>query len=123
MAIVIGTRPASLDGCWSTWSEKQEPNTIRTEMEQVGETKVRRRSTGIYRKANVGRNFKSDIYHDFMLWFNVASQMGVVPTRVITPYLEEEVWRFVSAPEVSWISSTVFSASCELEQLPAWRSL
>ena len=123
MAVTIGTRPASLDGCWASWDEKQEPNTIRTSMEAAGYVKVRRRTTGIMRVAQVKRNFEAKDYDDFVSWFNVACQGGVVPTRMKTPYGKDEVWRFSEPPSISWIEPKAFSVSCSIEQLPAWSSL
>ena len=123
MAIQIGTRPASLDGCWASWDEKQEPNTIRTDMEATGYVKVRRRTTGIMRVAQVKRNFEAKDYDAVMSWFNVACQGGVIPTRMMTPYGKEEVWRFSEPPSITWIEPKAFSVSCSLEQLPAWSSL
>lgn len=123
MAITIGTRPASLDGCWASWDEKQEPNTIRTSMEAAGYVKVRRRTTGIMRVAQVKRNFEAKDYSDFVDWFNVASQGGVVPTRMKEPDGSEQVWRFTEPPTINWIEPKAFSVSCKIEQLPAWRGL
>ena len=123
MAVQIGTRPASLDGCWASWNEKQEPNTIRTNMENTGYMKVRRRTTGIMRVAQVSRNFEAKDYDDVMDWFNVACQGGVIPTRVTTPYGKQEVWRFTEPLSINWIEPKAFSVSANLEQLPAWRGL
>ena len=123
MAITIAARPAALDGCWSSWSEKQEPNILRTEMDLAGATKVRRRTTGITRIANVGRVFEAKYYDDFLRWFNVNCQQGVLPTRMKTPYLVEEVWRFTEAPEISWLETKAFSVTATIEQLPVWRGL
>ena len=123
MAVTIATRPAALDGCWSTWSEKQNPNIIRTTMDLPGAVKVRRRTTGITRYANIGRNFEAKHYQDFLNWFNVACQQGVLPTRIKTPYQKEEVWRFTEPPEITWVEPGVFTVSIAAEQLPAWRNL
>ena len=123
MAVTIGTRPADLDGCWATWSEQQEPNVIRTQMDAPGYTKVRRRTTGISRVANVARNFDAKDYDDFMRWFNVLCQQGVIPTRIMTPYGKEEVWRITEAPQITWIDPNVFSVKVQIEQQPAWAGL
>ena len=123
MAIQIGTRPASLDGCWASWDEKQEPNTIRTDMEATGYVKVRRRTTGIMRVAQVKRNFEAKDYDAVLDWFNVACQGGVIPTRMTTPYGKEEVWRFTEPFSISWIDPKAFSVSATIEQLPSWSSL
>ena len=123
MAITIGTRPATLDGCWASWDEKQEPNTIRTSMDATGYTKVRRRTTGIMRMAQVKRNFEAKDYDTVMDWFNVACQGGVIPTRMITPYGKEEVWRFTEPFSITWIEPKAFSVSATIEQLPSYRGL
>ena len=123
MALTIGTRPATLDGCWASWDEKQEPNTIRTDMDATGYTKVRRRTTGIMRVAQVKRNFEAKDYDDVVDWFNVACQGGVVPTRMMTPYGKEEVWRFTEPFSITWIEPKAFSVVAKIEQLPAWSTL
>jgi len=123
MAITIGTRPASLDGCWASWQEKQQPNVIRTDMDQPGNVKVRRRTTGISRVANVSVTLEATKYQDFLTWFNVACQGGVLPTRVTTPYGADEVWRFTEPPQISWIDPKAFSVTAQIEQLPAYRGL
>ena len=123
MAVTIGTRPATIDGCWASWNEKQQSNIIRTEMDQTGSVKVRRRSTGISRVANVTRNFPADKYSDFVNWFNVVCQGGVLPTRVTTPYGADEVWRFTEPPQITWLDPKAFSVSCTIEQIPAWEGL
>ena len=122
MAIPIGTRPSTLDGCWASWSEKAEPATIRTEFED-GTVKVRRRSTGKTRIANVSRVFAAKDYDAVQNWFNVACAQGIYPTRVMTPYKKEEVWRFTEAPDINWLDTNAFSASFKIEQLTGWDKL
>ena len=123
MAITIGTRPASLDGCWASWNEKQEPNTIRTNMDQPGNVKVRRRTTGISRVANVSVTLEATKYDDFVSWFNTACQGGVLPTRMTTPYGADEVWRFTEPPQITWVDPKAFSVTCQIEQLPAYKGI
>jgi hypothetical protein len=121
MAVTTGTRPADIDGCWASWSESQEPNVIRTEMDATGYIKTRRRTTGIMRMAEVSRTFEAKLYQDFLDWYNVACQQGVIPTKVMTPYGKEEIWRFTEPPQITWPDTKAFTVSCKLEQLPAWR--
>ena len=123
MAVSIGTRPLTIDGCWASWQEKQDSNVVRTEMDAAGYTKVRRRTTGISRKANARRVLEAKHYDAFIDWFNVACQGGVLPTRMKTPQGKEEVWRFTEAPEINWIDPKAFEVSVKIEQLPAWRGL
>ena len=123
MAITIANRPAALDGCWSSWTEKQNTNIIRTDMDLAGATKVRRRTTGITRIANVSRVFEAKHYDDVLRWFNVNCQQGVLPTRMKTPYMAEEVWRFTEAPEISWLETGAFAITTTIEQLPSFRGL
>ena len=120
MAIEIGSRPASLSGCFQTWNERQVANTIRTEMEN-GTVKVRRRTTGIYRQAEVGGVLKGSLYADFVAWWNVNCKQGSIPTRVVTPYGTEEVWRISEPPGIEWLQSgdnAAFRVSMKLERLP-----
>ena len=122
MTISIGTRPASLDGCWASWTERANPSVIRTEMSD-GTVKVRRRNTGKHRVATVARNFDAQDYQALQDWFTVACQQGVIPTRMTTPYGADEVWRFTQAPEISWLDPKAFTVSCNIEQLAGWESL
>ena len=120
MTIQIGARPASISGCFQTWNETQAANTIRTEMEN-GTVKVRRRTTGIYRKAEVSVTLQGDQYQDFVDWWNVNSQQGAIPTYVVTPYGTEEVWRIAEPPAIEWIQAgqkPAFRASMKIERLP-----
>lgn len=120
--INIASRPLDLAGCFQSWSEKQEPNIIRTSMES-GVVKVRRRTTGTYRKAAVSVTLNANLYKSFMDWFNINCQQGVLPTRMVTPYKKEEVWRFTSAPQIEWVDPVAFRATFEIEQLPQWKNL
>jgi hypothetical protein len=120
MAVQVAARPASLSGCFQSWSEKQVANSIRTDMEN-GTVKVRRRTTGIFRQADVSVTLKGDQYQDFVDWWNVNCQQGALPTRVITPYGAEEVWRIVEPPSIEWLQGNpnpAFRASMKLERLP-----
>lgn len=120
MAIQVASRPASISGCFQTWSERQAPNTIRTEMEN-GTFKVRRRTTGILRQAEGTMTLKGVQYSDFVDWWNVNCQQGALPTRIVTPYGAEEVWRISEPPAIEWIQSgerPAFRASLKLERLP-----
>ena len=122
MAIQIATRTVNMDGCWASWDEKAETNVIRTTMDD-GTIKVRRRGTGKIRTATVSRNFNSKDYDSFQLWFNVACKQGVIPTRMMTPYGKDEVWRFAEPPAINWIEPGAFSVACTIEQLPGWDKL
>lgn len=120
MTIQIGARPASISGCFQTWNETQVANTIRTEMEN-GTIKVRRRTTGIFRQADVSVTLQGDQYQDFVDWWNVNCQQGAIPTYVVTPYGAEEVWRIAEPPAIEWIQAgqkPAFRASMKLERLP-----
>lgn len=68
-------RPANIDGCWSAWAERDQAQFIRTQMES-GKVKVRRRTTGVHRTAEVSVTLKAELYDDFMHWFRVLCQAG-----------------------------------------------
>lgn len=119
MAIQIGTRPASISGCFQTWNETQVSNVIRTDMDNLT-VKVRRRTTGIFRQAEASVTLKADVYDDFVKWFNVDCQQGAVPTRVMMPNGREEVWRFSEPPAIEWVQHNVFRATVKLERLPGF---
>jgi hypothetical protein len=120
--INIATFPQTIDSCAQTWAEKQSPNTIRTSMENQT-VKVRRRTTGIQRVAEITITLKSDVYQDFVDFYNVDCQQGIVPARFTTPYGKSEVWRISNQPQIDWIDKKAFTVSMQIEQLPIWIGL
>lgn len=119
MAITVAARPGTISGKSQTWSEKQSPNVIRTTMEN-GTVKVRRRTTGILRRADVTMVLAGSLYTDFLTWYNTNCQQGVLPTYFITPYGASEIWRMTEPPSIEWINaaSPMFKASIKIERLP-----
>jgi len=121
--IYIAPRPVSIDSCMETWSETYLPNTIRTEMDDM-EVKVRRRSTGMVKKIDTTVKLKSSVYDDFVRWFEVNQQGGVVPTRIKRPQDGLEiVVRVKEPPQISWLQKDVFEAKMSWETMPAWKNL
>ena len=122
--IVIGSRPLSLDGCFASWSESFKANTIRTESEATGYVKVRRRTTGKTTMIECSLTLPADKYDDFIDWYFISCQAGVLPTRIKRPQDGKEiVVRFTEPPSISWPDKVAFSASVKFEQLPAWITL
>lgn len=123
--ITIGTRPASLDGCWQTWNEHDSSSIIRSEMDLGGFTKVRRRTTAAALQVDASVTLNASLYEDFQTWFRVNCGAGVWPTRVKRPDGKEVVMRMTQAPVIEWPEANVaaFRATVTLEQLPAWASL
>ena len=117
-------RPVGLPGCWSSWGEQDQPQIIRTSMDS-GDIKVRRRYTGLHRRADVSVRLPADSYDTFMTWFRVSCQNGVMPTNIIEPSGVESIWRFVEAPTIQWLGrgAEAFEASCSFERLPGWQEL
>lgn len=125
MAIDIGERPASLDGCWQTWAEQDAPATIRSEMDMGGFTKVRLRTTAAAWQVQASVTLPAELYGDFQAWFRQNCVRGVLPTRVKTPAGDEVVMRFATAPSIQWPEAEpgAFTATVTLEQLPQWVGL
>jgi hypothetical protein len=123
--ITIGTRPASLDGCWQTWSEHDATSVIRSEMDMGGFTKVRRRTTAAAWGVEAVVTLDASLYEDFQTWFRVNCAAGVYPTRVKRPDGKEVVMRMTQPPVYEWpeANKDVFRASVLLEQLPEWATL
>jgi len=123
--VQIAERPASLDGCWQTWSERDASSVLRSEMDMAGFVKVRRRTTAAAWTANASVMLKAELYQDFIDWFRVYSQAGVLPTRVKRPDGREVVMRFSAPPEIEWPERdrTMFRANVTLEQMPEWAAL
>ena len=123
MALVIGQRPVTIDGCMSAWQETYMPNTIRSAMDDM-EVKVRRRTTGLVLNVDCSVVLKAELYNDFLDWFRVAQQGGAIPTRIRRPNDNKEIVVRASAPPaIRWIEKTVFEVSMKFEQMPAWRGL
>ena len=115
----IAARPPQLDGCWSSWSESQTDNVVKSEMDS-GVVKTRPRFTGIQRRAEVSVRLKAELYKDFMGWYNVFQRQGAIPTKVMTPYKEEEIWQFMSPPKINWPEPGYFEATTALNQQSGW---
>jgi hypothetical protein len=88
------------------------------------EVKVRRRTTGMIRKIDTTVKLQASQYADFVQWFEIAQQGGVIPTRIKRPQDGKEiVVRVKEPPQVNWIEKTVFEASMSWETMPAWEGL
>ncbi len=88
-----------------------------------GSVKVRRRTTGVHRVAQVSVTLEADQYDVFMDWFRVSCRNGIKPTNIFEPTGIESVWRFIEPPQISWAEPQIraFTASCKLERLPSWQ--
>lgn len=105
----------------SSWKETSIPNVIRTSMEDQT-VKVRRRSTGIIRRAVATYIIDADQRPIWEDWFFTDCMSGVYPTRLIQGDDTVGVWRFVGNPTFEYNEFDVFIISVELEQLPGWVS-
>jgi hypothetical protein len=123
--ITIGSRPATIDGCFQTWAEADASSVIRSEMDLGGFVKVRRRTTAAAWQVQASVTLEAKLYEDFMTWFRVNCGAGVFPTRVKRPDGKEIVMRFAAPPAIDWPQAepNAFRASVTLEQLPAWKGL
>lgn len=123
--VTIGSRPATIDGCFSTWAEHDATSTIRSEMDLGGFVKVRRRTTAAAWQVEAAVTLDASLYDDFMTWYRVNCAAGVYPTRVKRPDGVELVMRFAAPPVIDWPERdpNAFRAACQLEQLPAWKGL
>ena len=115
----VGARPPTLDGCWSSWTETQSDNVVKSPMDS-GVVKTRPRFTGIQRRAEVMVKMKAENKKTFMEWFNIDQRQGAIPTLVMTPYGEEEIWQFLAPPTINWPEAGYFEASTELYQQSGW---
>lgn len=115
----LGARPPELDGCWSSWSEQQMDNVVKSPADS-GVVKTRPRFTGIQRRAEVMVRMRADKYQVFMDWFNVDQRQGAIPTTVKTPYGTEEIWQFITPPLINWPEAGYFEASTELYAQSGW---
>ncbi len=108
-----------------TWSEHDASSVIRSEMDQGGFTKVRRRTTAAAWLVDASVTLDASLYADFQTWFRVNCAAGVYPTRVKRPDGAEVVMRFTQPPVIEWPESNkgAFRATVSLEQMPAWVGL
>jgi hypothetical protein len=122
--VAYASRPGQLSGCWSSWSEQDQPQFIRTTMD-VGPPKVRRRTTGVYRMATVSGPILAPLVPSFWNWFRVLCQGGITPTNIVEPDGTESVWRFVEPPTVSWddLEGRYVMVGAKFERLPGWQTL
>ncbi len=111
----IGARPPQLTGCWKTWTEKDVEVVLRTEME-AGAVHTRRRYTGRSRLVQATVTLPANLYSIFRDWFLINQQQGAIPTYVVTPYGDEEVFQFVTSPSYSWPDAKAFTATVEMWQ-------
>jgi len=123
MAIQIGARPASIDGCMSSWSQDWKSNTIRSDMDDLT-VKVRRRTTGLITNIDCQVTLKASQWDDFIAWFRVNQMGGAIPTRIKRPQDGKEiVVRARETPKIEWLDKNAFTATLAFEQMPGWENL
>jgi hypothetical protein len=117
-------RPGQLSGCWASWSEKDQPQFIRTSMD-VGPPKVRRRTTGVHRIADVSGPILRSEVDIFWEWYRVICQGGIMPTNIVEPNGVESIWRFVEPPTMDWndVEGRFVTVTAQIERLPGWQEL
>lgn len=101
MALQIGTRPASLDGCWKTWSETDLDVVARTDFES-GNVRTRRRFTGVQTQITASVTLHRSKHADFMTWWRVNQRQGAIGTMVIDPTGAEIVVQWSAPPQIAW---------------------
>ena len=111
----IGSRPASLSGCWKTWDEEDIDVVLRTEMDS-GLLHTRRRFTGVSTIVTATVTLEASLYGDFMSWFRVDQQQGGVATLVVNPQGQEEVYQWLGPPKISWPDTNAFTAVVQMYQ-------
>jgi hypothetical protein len=123
----VANRPMQIDGCFQSFNESSLENTIRSQSDNNSVIKVRRRTTAIVRIADATVTVKQDEVLYWKQWYEIACQGGVLPSRFITPYGTEEIWRFAGPPTITWGQGAGFGSHAatitfKLEQLPEWRA-
>jgi hypothetical protein len=123
----VANRPSEIRGCLQTFSESTLENTVRSQMENNSLIKVRRRTTAVVRVADATVTVTQVEVAYWKNWFEVACQGGVLPTRIITPYGKEEIWRFSAPLAITWGQGPsqgqhAATITMKLEQLPVWRT-
>lgn len=125
MAIEIAPRPATLDGCFATWTEHDATAVLRSDMDMGGFTKVRLRTTAAAWLVDATVMLEGHHYAAVMQWFRQNCHMGVLPTRAKRPDGTEVVVRFTAPPVIEWLQADkrAFRLTAAFEQLPEWALL
>lgn len=110
--------PAALPDCAQTWTERDRPSTIRTDMD-TGPPKVRRRFTAVMREATVGMIIASDQYEALRDFYEIECGEGTVFHTFRHPWSNVVTrFRFVQPPEFSNEGALAINVSMVWEQLP-----
>jgi hypothetical protein len=111
----IAQRPPTLSGCWKSWQERDVDVVLRTEMDS-GAVHTRRRFTGRSRVVAASVTLKAELYDDFVTWFFTNCRQGSIPTYVVNPLGQTEIFQFMKPPAFSWdgADNKSFTVSCEL---------
>ncbi len=108
-----------LPTCAQTWSEQDQPNVIRTEMD-VGPPKVRRRSTLRNRLVQVSWTMPATLYQQLVEFYETDTLQGIHEFEYAHPITKTlDRYRFTGPPSYQFIGGkngvAAFQVSCEWE--------
>jgi hypothetical protein len=110
--------PTSLPACAETYTEKAEPVTVRTNVEE-GPPKVRRRFTVRILRAQVGMQMTIAQRNILDSFFYVELNGGVGRFTFTHPWTQQVVdWRFVEAPDFANNGPLGVSVTMVWEMMP-----
>ena len=110
--------PALLPDCAGTYSEKAEPVTVRTNVEE-GPAKVRKRFTQRVIRAQVGMQMRIDQYDILDDFFYIELNGGVGRFNFKHPWTAApSVWRMVESPDYESMGPVAVSVVMVWELMP-----
>lgn len=93
-----------LPQCPASWAEQPDPDVIRTEMD-IGEDKVRRRSTLLNQKVQVMFYLEPTQYDYFKFFYETTCQMGVIDFTFIHPITGSlDSYSFLQPPSYQFVA-------------------
>lgn len=121
----VAERPIGVTGCLQSFTDTTaDGDVLRTTMQSGQTIKVRRVSTRGINTAQATAVVSATDSFLWRNWYQERCKSGVLPTRFIMPWGEEQIWRFAGKLQYEWIrgpkGAVAVRISFNLEQLPQW---
>lgn len=121
----VAVRPTGIAGCLQSFNDTTaDGDVLRSNMQSGQTVKVRRVSTRGILTAQATITVPVAEVFLWRDWYRYRCKSGVLPTRFIMPWGDEEIWRFASKLQYEWIrgakGAVAARISFNLEQLPQW---
>jgi hypothetical protein len=111
--------PLTLPECAETWQEQDRAATVRTEMEDNGPPKVRRRYTGTVRQIQLTMMLTNAQKQEMQNFHRVNLAAGVLAHSFRDPYADAvQPFRFVEPPSFQSAGPLAVQMTARWEQFP-----